>query len=328
VSIVTPVYNGAAYLRECIESVLAQTYRNFEYIIVNNCSTDDTLVIAKEYEAKDSRIRVQTNAAFVDVISNHNIAFNSISPQARFCKVVCADDHIFPNCIARMIELGEANPSVGIIGSYQLSGDVVRWQGYKYPQAVIPGREIGRKMMLAEEQVFVDGQPLIGFGSPTSMMYRADLVRTTKTFFPNPSPHADESACYDSLSKSDFGFVFEILSFERTHQESQTATSLQLNRYLSSTLNDLLRYGPHFLSESELRMRVRETVKRYHRFLAVHYFTGAGNKDFWNYHKKQLKELGYPPTFWAMAKAASATVLEECVNPGQAFGKLWRRISQ
>jgi glycosyltransferase involved in cell wall biosynthesis len=47
VSILTPVYNGEKYLAECIRSVLAQTYQNWEYTIVNNCSTDKTLEIAK-----------------------------------------------------------------------------------------------------------------------------------------------------------------------------------------------------------------------------------------------------------------------------------------
>ena len=48
VSVLTPVYNGEPYLGECIESVLNQTYQNFEYIIVNNCSKDRTLEIARE----------------------------------------------------------------------------------------------------------------------------------------------------------------------------------------------------------------------------------------------------------------------------------------
>ena len=58
VSVVTPVYNGADFLEECIESVLKQTYGNFEYLIVNNCSKDRTLDIALSYAQKDSRIRV------------------------------------------------------------------------------------------------------------------------------------------------------------------------------------------------------------------------------------------------------------------------------
>ena len=58
VSVVTPVYNEEKNLAECIESVLAQTYPNWEYVIVNNCSTDRSLQIAESYAAQDKRIRV------------------------------------------------------------------------------------------------------------------------------------------------------------------------------------------------------------------------------------------------------------------------------
>ena len=62
VSVVTPVYNGERFLRECIESVLAQTYQHWDYTIVDNSSTDQTSEIAREYAARDSRIRVLRNA--------------------------------------------------------------------------------------------------------------------------------------------------------------------------------------------------------------------------------------------------------------------------
>ena len=61
VSVVTPVYNGETTLCECIESVLAQTYPNWNYVIVDNCSTDRTHDIAQEYAVKDARIRVHRN---------------------------------------------------------------------------------------------------------------------------------------------------------------------------------------------------------------------------------------------------------------------------
>ena len=67
VTILTPVYNGEKYLAECIESVLAQTYRNWEYIIVNNCSTDRSLEISERYAQNDPRIKVRTNTNFVGV---------------------------------------------------------------------------------------------------------------------------------------------------------------------------------------------------------------------------------------------------------------------
>ena len=58
VSVVLPVYNGERYLREALDSVLAQTYRNWELILVDDGSFDQTPEIAREYEERDSRIRV------------------------------------------------------------------------------------------------------------------------------------------------------------------------------------------------------------------------------------------------------------------------------
>ena len=49
VTILTPVYNGARYPKQCVESVLEQTYNNRDYVLVNNYSTDDSLAIAEEY---------------------------------------------------------------------------------------------------------------------------------------------------------------------------------------------------------------------------------------------------------------------------------------
>src|SRR5262245_33242968 len=96
VSVVTPVFNGALYLRECIESVLAQTYANWEYIIVNNCSTDDTVAIVEEYAKRDNRISVHNNPLFLDVIANYNRALQLISCNSAYCKVLAADDWLFP----------------------------------------------------------------------------------------------------------------------------------------------------------------------------------------------------------------------------------------
>jgi glycosyltransferase involved in cell wall biosynthesis len=58
VSVVTPVYNTGEFVEQAIRSVLEQTYRNFEYIICNNYSTDESGEIATRYEALDPRIRV------------------------------------------------------------------------------------------------------------------------------------------------------------------------------------------------------------------------------------------------------------------------------
>jgi glycosyltransferase involved in cell wall biosynthesis len=318
VSVVTPVYNGADFLAACIESVLGQAYKNFEYIVVNNCSTDGSLEIALNYARKDTRVRVHNNKEFVGVIENHNIAFRLISPEAKYCKVVSADDFIFPDCLTQMVAVAEANPSVGIVGSYQLSGSHIRWQGFQYPQAVFSGRDICRR-------IFLEGNPAFGFGAPTSLLYRADLVkRNSAGFYPNSSAEADTSACFMNLQTSDFGFVYQVLSYEKTHGETQSSKSKEMNRYAPSYLNDVLQYGPSCLTTEEFERVRNGTLAGYHRYLAVTLLVGSGGKEFWDYHKGRLKELGYPLRARTLLKAAAFAILRGFLHPDQAARKLAR----
>jgi glycosyltransferase involved in cell wall biosynthesis len=322
VSIVTPVYNGALYLRECIESILAQTYSNWEYIIVNNCSTDETLEIAKEYEGKDKRIQVHSNDRLLAIIANHNLAYRLISPNSKYCKGLSADDWLFPECLARMVGVAEANSSVGIVGSYQLSGSGadgrqwrVRWTELPYPSAVTPGRDVCRSQLL--------GGPYV-FGTPTSILYRSDLVRAQESFFPNPTAEADTSACYKCLQHSDFGFVHQVLSYERIHGQAISAECRSLNTYESSRLGDLVEYGPCYLSTGELNKRLEEVLVNYYRFLGVSVFHFR-DKTFWNHHKSKLNELGHPLSYVRLVKAVSAKLLDSILNPKQTAEKVLRR---
>ena len=316
VSVVTPVYNGEPFLAECIESVLGQTYKKFEYIIVNNCSTDQSLEIALGYAKKDSRIRIHNNSSFVAVIDNHNIAFRLISIAAKYCKVVSADDFIFPDCIMRMVEVAEANPSVGIVGSYEIAGSRVRWQGFKYPRSVMPGREICRR-------IFLGSDPAFGFGSPTSILYRSDIVRNSGEFYPNSSPHADTSACFKHLHQSDFGFVYQLLSYCRIHDETQSSISKDINRYSSAELNDIIQYGPFYLSTEELQRVLKKTLNVYYQFLGVNMFRFRG-REFWNYHSSRLEELGHPITIPKLLKGVFIKFLREAINPEHAVRKIFR----
>ena len=173
VSIVTPAYNAEAYLRECIESVLAQTYPNWDYTIVNNCSTDHTLDIAREYAARDSRIRVRCNEKHVGVIENHNIAFRQISPMSKYCKGLQADDWLFPECIEKMVKLAEKHPKVAIVCAYALVGrqpPVVGYTGLPHSITVdTGGREACRLRLL--------GGPYV-FGTSSTQLFRSDILRS------------------------------------------------------------------------------------------------------------------------------------------------------
>jgi glycosyltransferase involved in cell wall biosynthesis len=319
VSVVTPVYNGAPYLAECIESVLGQTYSNFEHIIMDNCSTDGTSKIANEYAKKDSRIRVYRNDVLLDIIPNHNRAFRLISAESKYCKVVCGDDWIFPECIARMTLLAEAHPSIGVISAYQLSGGGTKWyvrtDGLPYSCTIIPGREIGRLHLLGKLDVL---------GNPTSNMYRSDLVRAAESFFPNASAEADISACFEQLRVSDFGFVHQVLSHERLHERQITNTSKDLNAYLSSRLSDLIKYGPYYLTKAELDMRLDQLLDEYYAYLALS-AVNFRHRKFWNYHIRRLRELGFPLDGFRLTKAIIGKILDLLLNPKQTVERVVRR---
>ncbi len=104
VSVVTPVYNCEKYLAECIESVVAQTYEHWEYLIVNNCSSDRSLEIVQKFAKTDQRIRIHDNKEHLGLLQNWNHALRQISPESKYCKVIHADDWLYKDCIARTDE--------------------------------------------------------------------------------------------------------------------------------------------------------------------------------------------------------------------------------
>lgn len=303
-SVVTPVYNGEAYLRQCIESVLAQTYTNWDYTIANNRSTDGTAEIAQEYAARDPRIRVWNSDSLVPVIANYNNAFRQISPTSKYCKVVAADDWLSPDCLQQMVALAEENPSVAIVGAYGLVGRKVEWQGLPYPSRRVSGREMCRARLL-------DGPYM--FGTPTTLLYRSDIVRSRHAFFNESNLHGDSEACFEFLEHNDFGFVHQILTFQGVREDSLTSLSKTIQTYLAWTLLELVKYGPKYLTTEELDARIRRHLRNYYAYLGEQVYNGRDRK-FWEYHENKLAELGYPLSKTRLAAAAASHALE-FVNP-------------
>jgi glycosyltransferase involved in cell wall biosynthesis len=282
VSVVTPVYNGEEFLPQCIESVLAQTYQNWEFTIVNNCSTDDTLSVCLKYAAIDRRIRVVTNPSFLKIIENHNRTLSCVSPQAKYCKVVFADDWLFPTCIEELVANSERHPSVGIVSSLALSGNRVLWAGLPYPSYVVDGREICRRKLAGGADVF---------GTPTAQLYRADLVRRRSKFFNEQNLHADTEACLDVLQDSDFGFVHQVLSYSRPRPQSNDAFANSFETRVLGGLIIFLKYGPVYLDRDEYAFHLKNRVKEYHRVLAKNVLR-CRSTAFWRFHEEKLSALG------------------------------------
>jgi glycosyltransferase involved in cell wall biosynthesis len=318
VSVVTPTYNAAEFLAECIESVLCQTYQNWEYVIVDNCSTDGTGEIARCYAAKDPRIRVHENEKFLSAIANHNNALRQISPASKYCKVVFGDDWIFPECLEKMVAVAEQYPTVGLVSAYALKGNEVACDGLPYGSQFVPGRDICRRHFL--EKLYL-------FGSANSVLYRADLIRDRESFYNPANIHADTEVCFDLLRTSDFGFVHQVLTFSRVRCASLREMSKDLQTDLPGTLQALSAYGPHFLNADELESLLRQHVSSYYQFLGKSWLLSR-EKNFWTYHRKQLSESQIGYSRLRLVMGILTVILHSVLTPGETLKKVLKAKRQ
>lgn len=306
VSVVTPVYNGEKYLRECIESVLAQTFGNFEFIIANNCSKDQTLAIAQSYAKDDPRIRVIDSTDFVGAIENSNRALQWMNDQSVYCKVLHADDWMFPDCLEKMVALAEAHPNVGVVASYVLSGRKVQCDGLPYTDSVLSGQDICKDRLL--------GGPYL-FGSPSSILIRSEIVRGRVPFYPQDSLHVDVAVLFEILKDWDFGFVHQVLTYTRLHEESRTSTiAKKLNTNRLEGLGMLTRYGPDFLSQEELQRACSERLRTYYEAL-VRQHLRLLDPAFRDYQRQALDQIGYRFSPAELARAAGRLLLGYLMRP-------------
>ena len=116
VSVIIPAYNAAAYIRESVGSIIQQTYKNIEILIIDDCSTDDTLSIVKQIERQDSRVRVVSNAENLGIGANRDKGIK-LAGGAYVCWQD-ADDISMPDRIDLQVEFMESHPKVGIVGGH------------------------------------------------------------------------------------------------------------------------------------------------------------------------------------------------------------------
>ncbi len=320
VSVVTPVYNGEAYLAECIESILAQTYPHWEYIIVNNCSTDRSLALAQQYAQQDARIRIHDNETFLDRLANSNHALRLMGANSTYCKIVHADDWLFPECIERMIAVAASQASIGIVGSYRLLGTRVDLDGLPYTRSIMPGRDLGQSAL---HHIGRLGGLWI-FGSPTSLLLRSDLVRSRNPFYNESNFHADAEVCLDLLQTCDFGFVHQVLTYTRYHPEAATAFADAFQTYIPGELQILLTYGPRYLEPDDFTRCVDNKLDQYYVFLARSVFRGQP-KRFWDYHRGELSRLGRPFQWQRLLGKVALEVADHLFNPKLTVDKLRRK---
>ncbi len=317
VSVVTPFYNTADYLAECIRSVLEQSYPNFEYVLLDNRSTDRSREIVESFAKNDPRIRVLENADHVGQIENHNRALRAIDPRADYCKIVQADDWIFSECLKRMVDLAAAHPNVGVVGAYTLLEKQVFLTGLPYTETVLAGREICRRYLL-------DG--LYVTGSPTATLIRADLVRARPAFYNEQNTFCDVEACMEVLGESDFAFVHQVLTFTRRSNDSITTRRKGFNSRLLTERIMIEKFGPRYLTKAEYAARLRALDDAYYRSLGD-YVWRFMPRAFWSL---QVEGLAVVPTELRRGRIATAAVralIDRVLNPLNTAARLRRHGS-
>lgn len=134
VSILMTAYNREKYIAEAIESVLASTYDNWELIIVDDCSVDDTVAIARSFEKRDRRIKLFINEVNLGDYPNRNKA--ATYAKGKYIKYLDSDDKIYNSSLALMVDAIEKFPEAGIVMMWPYDDEVPDARIYSSQEAL------------------------------------------------------------------------------------------------------------------------------------------------------------------------------------------------
>jgi glycosyltransferase involved in cell wall biosynthesis len=282
VSVVTPFFDTAGYLGECIDSVLAQTCGDFEYLLVDNASTDGSRRIAEERARRDRRLRVVAEREHLPQIANYNRALRHVDPASAYCKIVQADDRIAPDCLRAMIAAARSGERVALVGSQSHYEGELSHLGLPDGRSVFPGREVLRGYLARDLYVL---------GSPTCLLNRTCDVRGRQPFYAEHGPCEDTRAAFDLLLEADFGFVHRPLTFNRRQPGSAWSRLSCYNALLAQQLALAHVYGPRLFAPDELGAVLRRLRARYYRYLGRSVL-GGRPREFWRYHRETLAWAG------------------------------------
>lgn len=155
VSIILPVYNGEKYIEEAIDSIIKQTYTNWELVIINDCSTDNTLEIINKYAVMDKRIRVYTNENNLKLPKSLNAGFSHA--EGDYFTWTSDDNILKDNAIQTMAEYLDGNPETDMV--------------YANYSLISPEGEVGSRLNLMDPKYLLIGN-IVG----ACFMYRKDIA--------------------------------------------------------------------------------------------------------------------------------------------------------
>lgn len=248
VSICIPTYNGAAWLRECLDSALGQTYTNLEILIVDDGSSDETVEVARGIV--DARVRVVVNERNRGLVGNWNECVRLA--QGEFVKFLFQDDVLYRDCVQRMMDMFRHHPELGLVFSSRdvivegnVPDDTARaWLNYAKVLhtrfRVRAGVNDGRALFLQHRDKKFQH---CAVGEPTTVLIRKECFRRLGLFNPRMHQTCDVEMWLRIMYFYDVGFIDENLCAFRFHVKSATSTNHQNQKHL---------YDPFWLLEGLL----------------------------------------------------------------------------
>jgi len=120
ITVFTPNYNNSKYISETIESIINQEYSNFEYLIIDDYSSDQSWKIIQKYAEKDKRIKIIRNDRNLGIVKTRNKGFKNRSPRSKYFAIIDSDDISLVHRLGIQVEFLEKNHNYGLVGSNAL----------------------------------------------------------------------------------------------------------------------------------------------------------------------------------------------------------------
>ena len=289
VAIATPVYNGAEYLADTMACVQAQTYPNLVHCVLDNASTDVTPEIIARFEGGRIPLITARNAVTLPQIDNWNAALGLVPGTVAYFRVLAADDMIAPDCIEKLVALGEQNPRADMIACQERVNTTLRGADLPRDRSVFDGRSIMRASLLKALDF-----PYM------HCLYRYPPRGIPADFY-NTEWNGNKLLCSDVdvamrvLSESCCAYVHEPLTMTRW-PGSVTAAELIPNRVdLWSIMLLIERWGPVAF---DTRAEFLKCRARYLRYYYLHLLLWAAQRKFkiLEQHQSWLRGISLQPT--------------------------------
>jgi glycosyltransferase involved in cell wall biosynthesis len=216
-----PTYNAEKYLRECLDSVLNQTFQDWECVISDNASTDKSVEIAREYENKDSRFRVLTHEKNSGAANNWNRAKDNNKSFAT--KILCADDYLMIDALKEQLNILKRNKTAIVFSERY----IIFPNGKKlHPRLPIYASNISFNDAF---KYYINlGRNI--FGEPVTALFRTDLFVKSEGFYPKFEYSLDTSGYMAIARGHDVTFDKSIVGVFRV-SKSQWSYELKGKQY-------------------------------------------------------------------------------------------------